>query len=151
MSPSRTKKTRSSRARTTRGGPSWTTWPATRYGIGGATGAGGGAAASTCALCFGAARTGAFDPKSSPRGPERPSREGRDRAPSPLRGSFLGAAATGCGSLTRGAGLSAKNHTPAAAAAAASVHANTLFFRPTDQKLKRGIAPAQSHPEFSLV
>jgi hypothetical protein len=49
---------------TTRGGPSCTTWPATRYGIGGATGAGGGGAASTAALCFGAARTGgAFDPE----------------------------------------------------------------------------------------
>src|SRR5512138_2471439 len=143
MSPSRTKYTRSSRARTTRGGPSNTTWPATRYGIGGATGVGGGAATSTGALCFGAARTGgAVDPNNSPRGPERPSREGRDSDPSPLRGSFLRAAATGCGSLTVGAGLSAKNHTPPAAATA-SVHPNTLFFRPTDQKLKRATAPAQ--------
>jgi len=131
MSPSRTKKTRSSRARTTRGGPSNTTWPATRYGIGGATGAGGGA--STDALGFGAARTGgAFEPNSSPRGPRRPCREGKTSIPSPLCGSFLGAAATGCGALAGGVALSAKNHAPAAAAAA-SAHPKTLFFRPTDQ------------------
>src|SRR3954471_22539555 len=148
MSPSRTKKTRSSRARTTRGGPSNTTWPATRYGSGGATGAGGGA--STVALDFGAARTGAaFDRNSSPRGPERPSRDRRTGAPAPLRGSFLGAAATGCGLLNGGVEFSAKNHAPPAAAAA-SAHPKTLFFRPTDQKLKRAIAPAQSHREFSL-
>src|SRR3954468_11468963 len=149
MSPSRTKKTRSSRARTTRGGPSNTTWPATRYGIGGATGGGGGA--STAALGFGAARTGAaFDRNSSPRGPERPSREGRTSVPSAAPASFLGAAATGCGPLNGGVDFSAKNHTPPAAAAA-SAHPKTLFFRPTDQKLKRAIAPAQCHREFSLA